>query len=351
MPRQSGLLLRGGRYYLNMRVPTELRPLYGKREIFRKSLGTSDFREAVSRVRFEAFKLDAEFEDKRREMENAARACEPPPAVCEIGDREAHETVMRFFVGLEKLSHEWWETDGSYLQGEDRDNALDGLRTEHAAYAGGTRGVGAIAAEDGSAALDCFLKREGLNVPKDSPAYRKLRVLFGLALKENAERTLAPVETGNVQPREPMFRNVSAFTPAPRTRPIVTLGEMLTRFEKWITDAGHAEGTHRTYKIRSRILREIFGEHTALDAISKEGIEGLFRLLHRAPANATKRYRGLTLANAVEAADKRGDNHRLGGKTLANYFNNIVAIFNFAVEKGLIAENPAKDRYLRATFK
>ena len=43
--------------------------------------------------------------------------------------------------------------------------------------------------------------------------------------------------------------------------------------------------------------------------------------------------------------------NRLGGKTLENYVNNIVAIFNFVKEKGLIAENLARDKYLRATFR
>ena len=111
MPRQSGLLLRGGRYYLNMRVPTELRPLYGKREIVRKSLGTSDYRAAVGKVRFEAFKLDAEFEAKRRELESAERASALPSAVCELSEREAHEMVMRFFVSREKLAEEWCENE------------------------------------------------------------------------------------------------------------------------------------------------------------------------------------------------------------------------------------------------
>ena len=150
--------------------------------------------------------------------------------------------------------------------------------------------------------------------------------------------------------REPIFREVFAHTPAPPARQTVTLGDMLSRYSKWLTDAGRTEGTHRTYEIPARLLREVLGEKTALESITKEKIEGLFDLLRRAPANATKRYPRMTLTEAIAAADKRGDAHRLGGKTLANYYNNISAIFNFAVEKRLLAENPAKDRYLRATF-
>ena len=347
MPRQSGLLLRGGRYYLNMRVPTELRPLYGKREIVRKSLGTSDYRAAVGKVRFEAFKLDAEFEAKRRELQSAERASAPPSAVCELSEREAHEMVMRFFVSREKLAEEWCENEVGGFSPEELDTAIDNLRVDSTAYAGGR---GQIEKDDGSRALDSFLHGEGLSVPKDSAAYRTLRPLFRRALLENTARTLDRVESGTVRTHEPNFRDVFAHTPTQPARAVVTLGDMLTRYAKWLTDAGRSKGTHRTYEIPARILREIFGERAPLDAITKERMEELFDLLRRAPANATQRYPGLTMAQAVAAADKRGNNHRLGGKTLANYFNNIVAIFNFAVGKRLIAENPAKDRYLRATF-
>jgi hypothetical protein len=41
----------------------------------------------------------------------------------------------------------------------------------------------------------------------------------------------------------------------------------------------------------------------------------------------------MTLRQAVVEAKRRGDSARLGQKTLANYFNNIVTIFHFAVGK------------------
>src|ERR1700722_11788754 len=86
MPRQSGLLERNGRFYLNMRVPKDLRALYGKKEIIRKSLDTSNRAEAISRVRYKAFKVDSDFEAKRRELKNA----QPFPTVLKIDDREVH---------------------------------------------------------------------------------------------------------------------------------------------------------------------------------------------------------------------------------------------------------------------
>lgn len=347
MPRQSGLLLRKGRYYLNMRVPTELRPLYGKKEIFRKSLDTSDFREAVSRVRFEAFKLEAEFAEKRRDSLRKKAKAEPPELLRELSDQDAHALVFRWFIQREKLSDDWWENDAPKLTPGELADAVENLETEAAAYSGGTA---RIEADDARVLLETFLADEGIDCPKDSPAFRKLRPLFRMGALENLRRTLDRASENAVRVREPLFRDVSAHTPALPARKIVTLGEMLSRYSQWLTDAGRTEGTHRTYEIPARLLREVLGEKTALESITKDKIEGLFALLRRAPANATKRYRGMTLAHAIAAADKAGDAHRLGGKTLENYFNNIAAIFNFAVGKNLMAENPANDRYLRATF-
>jgi integrase len=109
MPKHSGLLKRKGRFYLNVRVPKELRAAYGKQEIIRKSLGTSDPREAISRLRYEAFKLDSEFKAKQRELGKV----EPPPTVLAISDREAHDLVFRWLIDQEKLSQDWWDKEGS----------------------------------------------------------------------------------------------------------------------------------------------------------------------------------------------------------------------------------------------
>jgi hypothetical protein len=77
-----------------MRVPTELRPLYGKRDIIRKSLGTSDRREAIARVRFEAFKLDTEFEAKRSELKRVAGKMQMAAPQLNMSEKEAHSHVI-----------------------------------------------------------------------------------------------------------------------------------------------------------------------------------------------------------------------------------------------------------------
>jgi integrase len=348
MPRHTGLLRRGSRYYLNVRVPKDLREAFGK-ECIRESLATSDPHEAARLVRFKGFKLDTQFTDMRRKLsaaEHAKTERENRLKRVSLTDQEAHELVCKFLISMEKLSEDWWEKTGKNLSPEMRSETLDTLRMDSTAYDGGSVNVEAATAEP---LLENFLKKEGLDCPKESAAYQKLLPLFRVATLENVRRDLAQIEGGLREAREPRFAAVHSHTElAPRTR--VTLGQMLTRFRKAQTDAKRTEGTMRTYEIPARILGEFFGTDSPLDAITAEEIERLFDVLRRAPANATKRYRGMRLEKAIEAADKKNDPHRLGAKTLENYFNNTVAIFNFAVEKRLLPVNPAKDRYLRAAF-
>jgi len=64
VPKYPHLQKRGSRFFLRRKVPTDLRPSIGKREI-RKALGTSDPREAVRAVRKASAETDA-VPDRRR---------------------------------------------------------------------------------------------------------------------------------------------------------------------------------------------------------------------------------------------------------------------------------------------
>ncbi len=339
MPRQSYLLSRNGRYYLNMRVPTELRTLYGNKEFCRKALGTSDHREAAQLVKFEAYKQEAEFAEKRRELAKTAKR-----TISEISEMEAFNMVFRWFKEREKQSDEWWHNDGINLPDEHRKELWQDMQLDAESYSCGTESYEAV---DGSGALDVFLKREGIECPKDSSAYRFLRPLFRRACLENVRRTIDRMTGEPVRAHEPLFGEVFAHSQIQPVRVAITLGELLRRFDEMLVEFKRADVTRRTYEIPARVLREVLGEQTPLHAITKEKIGELFRLLRRAPTNATKRFPGLTLKEAIAVADRQGDASRLRSKTLENYFVNISAIFNFAVENEWLKSNPAKGRYMR----
>jgi Domain of unknown function (DUF6538) len=78
MPRHTHLLRRGSQYYVNVRVPTNLRGIL-KKDIIRRSLQTSGWREAVQRVRIESLRIHAEFEEARAKVNRHKHsACKVP---------------------------------------------------------------------------------------------------------------------------------------------------------------------------------------------------------------------------------------------------------------------------------
>ncbi len=342
MPRHTHLLRRGSRDYRNVKVPKDLRAVL-KKELIRQALKPSDPHEAARTVRFESLQLDALFDRERAKLRGADLSSKQ---LRSISRQEAHDLVFRWFIELEELSEDWWENEGRNLS--DIRETLDTLRMDAAALQGGTPNY---QEDDGSFDLDAFLKgNPAIVCPKDSAAYQQLRPLFRRARLENTRRTMDRITCKTIATHDPIFRETFAHTPARVGREIVTLGEMLERFIAALQAAKRSAGTLRTYEIPARILRENIGANASLDSITREQISHLFKLLRQAPSNATKRYPGLTLEQAIVKAEKRGDEQRLGPKTLENYFNNIGAIFNFAVERGWMLSNPTKDRLMRASF-
>jgi hypothetical protein len=291
--------------------------------------------------------VHADFENERAKLRAGVA---PLNQLSAISTREAHEMLFGYFASLEKMSDDWWENAGRNLEEEQLAEALDNLRIDEVVLTGGNQHY---AEEDGSHFLNLFLRGQRLDCPADSAAYKTLRPLFRRAQLENTRRTMDRIERREVSVHDQLFRDVFAHTELRRNgaASAVTVGDLLRRFAKAQRDAKRSAGTQMTYEIPARILRETLGERTSIVQITGDDIEKLCDLIRQFPKNAAQRYPGLTLQEAITEAERRGDSERLGQKTLANYFNNIVTIFNFAVERRLIPYNPAKGRWLRDSFK
>jgi uncharacterized protein DUF6538 len=345
MPRHTHLLRRGSRYYLNVKIPKDLYGILKKSHI-RKSLHTSDPREAVQRVRIESVRIHDEFEQLRAKPRTKKTE---PRDLSAISEGEAYKIALRYFSALEKMSEDWWENEVPKLLQEQLEEALENLRLDEVVLTGGSKHY---EANDGSFYLNAFLREHQAVCAPESRSFQKLRELFRRAQLENTRRTMDRIEKGTVSAHDPLFHDVFAHTELKRSAEpgSVTVGDLLRRYAKAQKDAKRSAGTQMTYEIPARILREALGEQTPIVEITEQDIENLCDLLRQFPKNAAQRYPGLTLYQAVAEAKRRRDSARLGQKTLANYFNNIVTIFNFAVGKRLIEHNPAKDRWLRQSF-
>ena len=200
---------------------------------------------------------------------------EVAPPLSEISEREAHGIVFRWLRELEKESEEWWHNDGINIPPERLADTLDDLRSDEVCYSGGNEREEAA---DGSSDLNYFLKREGIECPKDSRAYQKLRSLFRRARVENLQRSIDRVTHNPVRAREALFRNVFAHSEF-EERTVITLGELLRRFDAMLVENKRADVTRRTYQIPMRVLREVLGESTRLSSITKEKIAILSQYL------------------------------------------------------------------------
>ena len=348
MSRPAGLLHRGGRWYLNLKVPKDLRETLDKEHI-RVSLKTADHREARRLLPFQLARWTAYFEDQRRQH---LRTLTPPTEIesrelTVIQDHEAFEIVSNFFLHLEKDFRSGWEKTGIQMTDAERTQSLETLCDEAIASDGGG---GVYPPNDGSTALCEFLKKQGIACKKNSQAFRKLTPLFRAAELEHTMRAIDLLERKPIATRDPMFRDQFAHTPFPAPKKSATLGQLVERYRKTLREAKRSEGTFMTYEIPLRLLLEEFGKKTPLSAITRERVEDLCDLLKKAPQNAAQRYPEMKLRAAIIAADKANDTRRLRSKTIANYFQNISAIFRFAVGKGMMTENPASDPWLRKTF-
>jgi hypothetical protein len=126
VPRHPRLQKRGSRYFLRVRVPTDLRSAIGKREI-RKALGTSDPREALRRLRRASVEADAIFETCRAKAGPAASVRSP------ASEADLERLVLQAFQASERQNL----TTFLETPEEDFEEILSGLRDDESVYRGG----------------------------------------------------------------------------------------------------------------------------------------------------------------------------------------------------------------------
>lgn len=80
--------------YVRHRIPAAVRSAYPSKTIhIIRSLGTSDIRDAKARARLELMRIDAEFEQKRQELE-LSRAAQSTKRISRLSDQQFEETAQ-----------------------------------------------------------------------------------------------------------------------------------------------------------------------------------------------------------------------------------------------------------------
>jgi len=320
-----------------------------KRKELKKALKTSDYREAVRLVKLESARFDALFDDARDVVN---RGAQDGKRLSSMSEAQAMQLVSRWFLDVEKKSEDWYDRQLRKLSKPEKAEILADLREEEAIYSGADDSDEGADQGDGTAELKGILKEHDLAIEPKDPLFAKLAALVRKGRLENIHRNMERL-AGEVPTEKDsrVWRLVKNETQATAKPESLSLGEMLKRFEDDLTKQNRSEATKRAYQIPIRILKETIGEKRPLESITREDIEKVRDFLRVIPVNATQRYKGKTLAQAVKAADSKPNAPRLNQRTALNYLNTISGIFNFAVDTCGLAKNPASDRRLKAGFK
>jgi len=350
MSRQQGLLRRGSRWHSNFKVPLDLQAALGKK-LIREALGTSDYKEACRRVVFERARVTALFDNERRKLVvlKAPKARDEKHLLTVISEREAYEMANRYLATFEHKFGEWMQEEGRFLGEHEREQMRSNVQDDEYDLARGEVFNGELL--DGTHELQRFLKSENIECAATSPAFKTLRPVFLRALMEYYRRAQDMLKGEITKEHDPLFKGVHPYSQAAAEKPKgKTVNDLLELRKRIIKDEKLSLKSEDACKLACRLIREFFGGERQLATIQPEDIWQLFDLLRRIPPNATKRYKGMTLAQAVAAADKAEDRRRLSPKTLRNNHIQIMALFNLAVDFKMIPENPAKNRRLGRTF-
>jgi len=342
LARYPNLWKRGSRYYVRVRVPTDLR-LVEKREHIAVSLGTGDQREAVRRYRDVHGKIGLQFEAIRAELagRDAITKALNDGRLEALSDVQVETLVRGWFDAREHLRKPPLgpgdEEERLRLLREDRAR-LDEMDPAAADVA--RNSADRLLADAGAPLIRRRIGGPRPAVDRTGRQYRYLLELVDRALR--AENALAQqfVLRRPVAEVDPMFDPDAAPTVANGSQR-KTVSELIEEYRADRERAHGQESTDRKYSHIFRALKEALGPDKPVREIGRADCRAVRDFLRAVPKNATKHYPDQSLAEASVAGARDG-RPCLAPTTVASYMNNLSALLNWAVQEEWIERNPAK---------
>lgn len=338
MAKYPGLFDRDGVWWVRKRVPADLRHVDTRWQV-RRSLGTSNLREAVRLYPDKMAEITREFEQQRADL-----------------GRHDRVTQALLTAKLERLSRAeidglvwaWWEKRAAARQprvddfevidtlevieddlkelaasrNEEADPVADQLLVD-AGMVSHPRKFGSIVTASRSPQVDRSTAQYG---------YLRDRVRVGLEIEARLARDFLRGERS--APQDPQF-NPAGGAPVKvgvsgddrRLRDLIRA----YRAER-VTIYGE-ESTRRKFGLLFRVLEDVLGPDMPVRSIRRYHCVQVLSFLQTMPPNATKRFPELSLREAKEKAEREG---LLGmaPNTVGSYMQNLTAILNWAEAGG-----------------
>jgi len=122
---------------------------------------------------------------------------------------------------------------------------------------------------------------------------------------------------------------------------IKTLGTVYTEYT---SDPRHSWSprTALAHRTTEKWVLEFFGSGLGIASVSREKCRQFVDMLSRVPRHADRKYKGLSLAQAIEAADAIANIDRISVANVNAYINRFSGLINWAIDEGYIDRNPLK---------
>ncbi|WP_244285520.1 site-specific integrase [Caballeronia concitans] len=334
LKNKPGLVSRSGTYYARVRVPTLLVGLLQKHEI-KISLRTKNLNEARARLPDALIEIHKQLAAASKVADAVA-----PPA----------EEVRR--GTLEQIARTWfeprWRATGEALwkptpAGMTAEDALCNIDPE----------LARLTPPDEVLFGEYLHQARGLLVAAGyaEPSGSSVEVLAQFMVRGEIEclnRSRRFVVDGRLYDaiEDPLYRPIggsgdgiaplgAATVPAG-----ITVDEAIKRFENDPQRAKLSRKNLDGYQHSFRLLREIVGGNMPLSAVNRDHAREVQEVFAHLPANATKRFSGMTLVEAAAHARKRGL-PPISAKTAEVQLGNFSSFFSWAVREHLIDKTPA----------
>ncbi|MFN7113419.1 MAG: DUF6538 domain-containing protein [Alphaproteobacteria bacterium] len=335
MPKIPGLQLRRKSYYVRVRIPSDLRSIYGRKKEIVRTLETRDYTVACERIHLERAKIQAEFDSKRQQLTAANQDSDMLSA---YDDHQLAALSLKWFSETVKKQREANLNDDRDLTPEERQEVLSSLKKDKWRYHQEILNQSHDGLHNGQSTAAHYLRRQGVTFKSDSLAFKKLGHLFSQAAFEMTTATL-------MQWQGKVYQSSMLSVPLPDYHGIQpknhrTLQQVM---DEYMADPEVRRGisTEKNYVIIHRALGELLGMDKKVHEITREDVKAVRDLLRRIPSNATKKAPNKPLKVAADlAASNKWP--LLSDATVNMYLDKLRSILNFARREQYMRDAPAE---------
>lgn len=322
---------RGDSWSYYRRVPTLLVPLL-KRTFIKKSLGTSDIKEARKLRNIESVRIDALFAELEKDGVSALHD-ETKPGAKHLSLSVLEQHIRKAVATIDRQSEDRLAADPASNADE-----LCEMRVNAEIELGILKNPDDPRRDEFIASFgERVLSEAGIKIDSLEELVR-FGSLVRRALVELQVRKLSRYDDNPVGYLDPLFD--------PQRAPVVDFDTLAAQyFEERRLDGELNRINRKTLDKDEAIIRtlvEIIGAKTSVAAIDYDRVRDVQVVISRLPSNRHKLYQGKNLATVLKLSDAKPEG-RLAPPTQRSYLDVFADIMALGLKKRLLPSNPALD--------